>query len=293
MKRILREPLVHFLLLGAGLFIAYSLMGQPGRGGASQKIVITQGQIENLATGFAKAWQRLPSTEEMAGLVRDLVREEIYCREAMAMGLEKDDTVIRRRLRQKLEFISDDIATLAEPTDADLNAYLEAHPDTFRVPQRYTFSHVYLNPEKHGEGLARDAAELLAQLKHAGGHADVSVLGDAFLLESQFAAVSASEVAKQFGEEFAAQVSELAPGQWQGPLKSGYGVHLVLVSERTEGRVPALAEVRDDVRREWTNSERLEANDKFYQELLKRYTVSIEGLGPTTEPKKLAATMAK
>jgi hypothetical protein len=293
MKRILREPLVHFLLLGAGLFIAYSLVAQPGNDGAPRKIVITQGQIDNLLTGFAKAWQRPPTAEEMAGLVRDLVREEVYCREAMAMGLEKDDTVIRRRLRQKLEFISDDIAALAEPTDADLNAYLQAHPDTFRVPQRFTFSQVYLNLEKHGESLARDAAELLAQLRHAGGNADVSALGDAFLLDGQFTNVPASEVGNQFGENFADQLSELTPGQWQGPVKSGYGVHLVLISERTEGRLPAVEEVRDDVRREWTNSQRLEANDKFYQDLLKRYSVSIEGLEPTTESKKLAATMTK
>ena len=289
MKQILREPLVHFLLLGAGLFVAYGLIGQAGSGGAPRKIVITQGQLENLAAGFATAWQRPATAEEMAGLVRDLVREEVYCREAMAMGLEKDDTVIRRRLRQKMEFISDDIAAMVEPTDDDLNAYLQAHPDTFRVPQRYTFSHVYLNPEKHGESLARDAAEVLAQLKRAGGNADASAQGDAFLLEGQFTMVSTSEVAKQFGEEFAAQLSELTLGQWQGPVKSGYGVHLVLVSERTEGRVPALAEVRDDVRREWTNSQRLEGNDKFYQELLKRYTVSIERSEQPTEPKKLAA----
>ena len=289
MKQILREPLVHFLLLGAGLFVAYGLIGQAGSGGAPGKIVITQGQLENLAAGFAKAWQRPATAEEMAGLVRDLVREEVYCREAMAMGLEKDDTVIRRRLRQKMEFISDDIAALAEPTDAELNAYLQAHPDTFRVPQRYTFSHVYLNPEKHGENLARDAAEVLARLKHAGGDADASAQGDAFLLEGQFTLVSASEVAKQFGEEFAAQLSELAPRQWQGPVTSGYGVHLVLVSERTEGRVPELAEVRDDVRREWSNDRRLEANDRFYQELLKHYTVSIEQSEQRTEPKKLAA----
>jgi hypothetical protein len=294
MKRILREPLLHFLLLGAGLFVANILMARPGSRGASGKIVITQGQIENLAAGFAKAWQRPPTTEEMVALVRDLVREEVYCREAMAMGLEKDDTVIRRRLRQKLEFISDDIASLEEPTDADLMAYLQAHDDTFRAPQRFTFSQVYLNPEKHGASLARDAADLLTQLKHAGRNTDASALGDTLLLERQFEAASASEVAKQFGEDFAARLAELPPGrQWQGPIKSGYGLHLVLVSERTEGRLPALAEVRDNVRRECSNSRRLEANEKFYQELLKRYAVSIDGVEPAREPKNVAAVMEK
>ena len=150
-----------------------------------------------------------------------------------------------------MEFVSDDIAAQAQPTDAELNAYLQAHPDTFRVEPRFTFSQVYLNPEKHGENLARDAAQLLAQLKQAGGKTDFSALGDSFMLDQQFDALPASEVARQFGEKFAATLGGLSPGQWQGPVESGYGVHLVFVSERTEGRLPALADVRDAVRREW------------------------------------------
>jgi len=288
MNRILKEPLLHFLLLGAGLFMVYGLMSKPGDSNAPGKIIITQGQIEHLVDGFTKAWLRPPTSEELAGLVRDRVREEVYCREAVALGLDKDDTVIRRRLRQKLEFISDDVAALVEPTDADLSVYLQAHAGKFRVPQQFTFSQVYLNPEKHGKNLARDTAQLLAQLKQAGDKADLSLLGDAFLLDQQFTALPASEVAKQFGEKFAAQLSGLSPGQWQGPVESGYGVHLVRVSERTEGHLPALAEVRDAVRREWDNARRLEANEQFYQNLLKFYTVSIEQ--PAAEPeRKIAA----
>ena len=287
MKRILKEPLLHFLLLGAAIFAAYSLVSkrtsdEPG------KIVITQGQIEHLATGFAKTRQRPPRAEELAGLVRDRVREEVYCREAMALGLDKDDTIIRRRLRQKMEFVSDDIAAQTEPTDTELSAYLQAHPNTFRVEQRFTFSQVYLNPEKHGDNLSRDIAQLLAQLKLAGDKTDVSALGDSFLLEHTFAAVPGSEVAKQFGETFAAKLGELSPGQWHGPIESGYGVHLVFISERTEGRLPALADVRDVVRRELENARRLETNEKFYQELLKRYTVTIEQPAAVEKEKKLA-----
>jgi hypothetical protein len=175
-----------------------------------------------------------------------------------------------------MEFVSDDIAAQSQPTDAELGAYLTAHPDSFRVEQRFTFRQVYLNPEKHGENLARDAAQLLAQLNQAGNKADSSTLGDSILLEHAFAAAPGSEVGKQFGENFAAKLGGLPPGQWQGPVESGYGVHLVLVSERTEGRLPALAEARDAVRREWDNARRLETNEKFYQELLKRYAVTIE-----------------
>jgi hypothetical protein len=292
LKRILKEPLLHFLLLGALLFIAYGVMQKPGRSGEQGEIVITQGQIEHLATGFAKAWRRPPTPEEMAGLVRDRVQEEVYSREAIAMGLDKDDTVIRRRLRQKLEFVSEDIVAQAEPTEADLNAYLTAHADAFRIEPRFSFSQVYLSPQKRGSHLERDAAQLLAQLNRAGANADTSALGDALMLEQQFAAVPATEVAKLFGEKFAAKLGGLTPGQWQGPVESGYGVHLVLVSERVDGGLPALADVRDAVRREWSNAQRLQANEKFYQQLLKRYTVTIEGLGPP-EPKKLAANAAR
>ena len=275
MKKLLREPLLQFLLLGAAIFAAYSLLSN-SRSEAPGKIVITQGQIENLSVSFSKMWRRPPTDAELAGLVRDRVRDEVYYREAMALGLDKEDTVIRRRLRQKMEFISNDIAAQAEPTDADLNDYIQAHPDKFPAAQRFTFQQVYLNPDKHRANLAGATTRLLAQLKQAGDKVDVSTLGDTFLLEHDFTALPTSEIAKQFGEGFAAKLRELSPGQWQGPVESGYGVHVVKISESTEGRRPALADVREVVRREWDNARRQEANEKFYQDLLKRYVVTIE-----------------
>ena len=209
-------------------------------------------------------------------MVRDRVREEVYCREAMALGLDKDDVIIRRRLRQKMEFVSADIADQAQPTDSELGAYLAEHPDKFRVDQQFTFRQLYLNPDKHGENLARDTAQLLAKLKQDGGDAGFAALGDPFMLDSSFTALPSGEATKQFGDKFTAKLGELAPGKWQGPVESGFGVHLVFVSERTRGRLPALADVRDAVRREWDNARRLEANEKFYQDLLKHYTVTIE-----------------
>ena len=287
MKRILREPLLHFLLLGTAIFVVYGLASkrssdEPG------KIVVSAGQVAAMAEGFARTWRRPPTSEEMDGLIRDRVQEEVYSREAMALGLDKDDTIIRRRLRQKMEFLTDDVAALAEPSDDELGAYLKTHADTFRVQRQFTFNQVYLNPEKHGENLARDTAELLAQLRQSGDQADFSELGDSFLLEHQFQSLLASELVKQFGETFAAKLGELSPGQWHGPVESGYGVHLVWITERTEGRLPALAEVRDAVRREWANARRLETNEKFYQELLKRYAVIIER-PELAEEKRIAA----
>src|SRR6185503_4485088 len=293
MRRLLREPLLHFLLLGAALFLAYSLQQKNSARREPGQIVVTLGQVEQLATGFAKTWQRPPTSEELAALVRDRVREEVYCREALALGLDREDSVIRRRLRQKMEFVSDDIAALAEPTEAELEEYLRTHPESFRVEPRFTFRQVYLDPEKHGEKLGDDVAQLLVQLNQAGAEADLSTLGDSLLLEPQFAGLPTSEVAKQFGEPFALELGRLEAGRWLGPVESGYGVHLVFVGERTEGHLPALAEVRDDVRREWDDARRTAANEAFYQELLARYRVTIEGLEPADEPAMRTAGKAK
>jgi parvulin-like peptidyl-prolyl cis-trans isomerase-like protein len=287
MKRILREPLLHFLLLGTVIFAAYGFVSKRGSSEPG-KIVISEGQIAAMAEGFARTWRRPPTREEIEGLIKDRVQEEVYCREAMALGLDNEDTVIRRRLRQKMEFLTDDVAALAEPSDEELSTYLKTHAETFGVQRQFTFSQVYLNPERHGENLARDTAQLLTQLQQAGDEADLSQLGDSFLLEHKFQSLPASEVVKQFGEKFATKLSEVLSGQWQGPLESGYGVHLVWISERTEGRLPELAEVRDTVRREWANARRLEANEKFYQELLKRYVVTIQRPNPAEE-KRIAA----
>jgi hypothetical protein len=275
MKRLLKEPLVHFLVLGAALFAVSALVGKT-TGGAPGTIVITRAQIESLSTGFSRTWQRQPTADELHGLIQDRVREEVYCREAIALGLDKDDTIIRRRLRQKMEFMSEDVAAVAEPTESDLRAYLAAHADVFLIEPRITFRHVYLDPARHKDTLPADAQKLLAELNASGRGADISRLGDPFLLDHTFDGVPSGVIAKQFGEPFAAAVSGLPLRRWQGPIASGYGAHLVYVGAREEGRTPALDDVRDAVRREWANAQRLEANEAFYRDLRKRYAVTIE-----------------
>jgi parvulin-like peptidyl-prolyl cis-trans isomerase-like protein len=275
MQTLLREPLVHFLLLGAALFLVSGLVSRRADGDA-ETIVVTRGQVQHLAAMFARTWQRPPSQQELDGLIREHIREEVYYREALALGVHKDDVIVRRRMRQKLEFIAEDIAAQTEPTDEDLRAYLQEHAQVFRLDQRMTFSHVYLNPDRRGTNLARDAEHLLATLNRAGVKADLAELGDPFLLGQTFDAVSTTEVAASFGEKFVVSLDTLPVGRWHGPVESGYGVHLVLVSGHTEGRMPQLDAVREVVRREWANARRLEVNKEFYERLLKRYTVSVE-----------------
>jgi hypothetical protein len=283
----LREPLLHFVLLGAVMFVIYGLVSEEPSGKPGH-IVVTQGTVDNLAATFARVWRRPPTDQELEGLIQDYVREEVLYREALALGLDRDDTLIRRRLRQKMEFVSEDVAAQAEPSDDDLRAYLQAHPEAFAVEPHFTFRQVFLDPLRRGAHLARDVDRLRAELRHRGHTADPAELGDAFLLPHRFDNVSATEVRTIFGDTFAAGLSALTPGQWQGPVPSGYGVHLVYVGERTAARIPELADVREAVRRAWANARRLEANETFYRTLLRRYTVTIERPPPAGEDKSLA-----
>lgn len=270
-----REPLLHFLLLGAVLFAAYILLHRASTADVHE-IVVSAGQLEHLAESFARIHQRAPTTDELRGLIGDYVRGEVYNREALALGLDRDDPVIRNRLRQKMQFISEDVAATERPSDAQLQAYLQAHAAFFQREQRYTFRQVYFNPDRRHDQLGHDVQQALERLRSHMAAADPESLGDPFLLDREFQSLSATEVSKLFGDAFTKSLADMPIGTWQGPVESGYGQHLVLLETRTSGRTPTLAEAREAVTREWMNEERLKANEAFYQGLLKRYKIVIQ-----------------
>jgi hypothetical protein len=272
-KRLVGEPLVQFLALGALLFLYFAWRGG---GPSSQRIVVTPGRIAHLSAGFERTWQRPPTEEELKGLLDDFVREEIASREAMAMGLDAEDTIIRRRLRQKLEFLVEDAAVEAPPTDAELQAFLDAHAETFRVEPRVSFRQVYVSRDRRGEEADSDALRLLDQLRRLGPAAAIDQLGDPLMVPQEVERATQSEVARLFGDQFAAAVVGLAPGAWSGPVESGYGPHLVLVEERMESGAPGLDDVRPEVERDFLASRRKEQLDATYARLLEKYTVVIE-----------------
>ena len=274
-RRVLCEPLLHFLLLGSALFLVHGWIGGPA-GGEGGRIVITQGRVEQLTVGFLRMNQRLPDRAELEYLVDDAIRDEIYYREAKAMGLDQDDTIVRRRLRQKLEFVSEDTAPVAEPTDAQLLDYLQSNAQRFRVEPRYSLTQVYLDPQRHGPHMESDAHLLLVELQHGGATPNAGKRGDTFLLDQHFEDISASDLSRLFGPEFEAALRAAPIGRWIGPVPSGYGAHLVLVRERQPERTAALADVRDAVRREWLATQRAAANARFYADLRKRYVVSVD-----------------
>jgi hypothetical protein len=282
--RLLREPLVHFLAFALIVFGAYHVLAPSADGGRTGRIVVTTGKIEQMAVRFAQVWQRPPTPQELKVLIDEQVKEEIYVREALALGLDKDDTVIRRRLQQKMELLSDAGADALSPTDTDLEAYLKSHPETFAVDPAISFQQVFLNPQRQGAAIDQTAANILENLR-ANPEIDASTLGDPSLLPADMPLTGLKSISHVFGSEFADAIGTAKAGAWTGPIASGFGLHIVRVSERQQGRVPALGDVRDAVIREWSNDKRKELENDQLTALLKRYEVTVEtvpaaGAGP-------------
>jgi hypothetical protein len=274
LKRLLREPLVHFLLLGALLFGWSAWQG--GGGAASNRIVITPGVVDYLASGFHRTWRRPPNELELKGLIDEHVKEEIAAREAMAMGLDRDDIVIKRRLRQKLEFLLVDDAAAAPPTDAELKAWLERHPDAFRVEPQVSFRQVLLRADRRGVSARSDATQLLARLRSAEPGVDTAKFGDASMLPADMPLQPLREVSNAFGQDFADALLKLTPGQWSGPVESSFGLHLVFVRARSDGAAAELATVRPLVEREVLAERRKAEMQALYERLLGKYSVRID-----------------
>ena len=285
MTRWLKEPLLHFLLIGAFLFMLYNWQTDDDALRPDQ-IVFSEAQIDRLINLWERKWQRLPTQQELQGLIEQQVREEVLYREALAMGLDKDDMVVRRRMSQKMEFISNDLASLAEPDESELQTYLDAHAEKFAIPGRISYSQVYLNVDQRGEQVYDDAEKLLDELSGSSVDLDITMAGDSFMGGYHFEDETDFGVSRIFGKEFAAKLFELPVGEWTGPVESGYGLHLVRIDSRTDSRAPALEQVRDKVRNEWVAKQQRQTNDLLYSELRKRYEITIEG--PAAETRQTA-----
>ena len=270
-RKLWREPLVHFLLIGAALFVFYDQTREQGSE-APNRIVMSSGQVEQFAANFKRTWMRPPTETELSALIENYVREEVFYREALAMGLDQSDPVVRQRMRSKLEFILEDLSS-AEVADEVLLAYLKEHPDKFRTQPQVSFQQVYLSPDARTD-LAAEAEVLLDRLN--GGAAPES-LGDPTLVPYAFTLASQAEIERTLGERFGRGVVELVPGDdWVGPVFSAYGGHLVKVSERVDARLPDMSEIRELVEREYLVERRNEIKDLAYAKLREGYDVTIE-----------------
>ena len=278
--RLLREPLLHFMLIGAGIFLLYGLFAEPLPDKDNKTVVVTAGEIEWMQANWQKRWNRPPTPEELDGLIQQYVKETILYREALTMGLNQHDPVVRRHLSRKVEFLAEDLVDLAIPSDEQLRAYFEQHRESYREPVRYTCSQVFFDPDKRGDETLEHAEAVKAILIAKGESGiDLAELGDGIMLQSDYRAVDRFEIQKQLGGGFADSLVELTPGQWHGPVLSGYGVHLVYVHSISEPPEPEFASVRERVMQEWKTDKGEELKNRFYADLRDKYSIVIEHPG--------------
>jgi peptidyl-prolyl cis-trans isomerase C len=272
-RRLLGEPLVQFLLVGLALFGAWHLV-RPATAGpdASNRIVITEGDVRQMEADWASQGMPPPTPEQLRSLLEAKVREEVLYREALALGLDKGDAIVRRQLARKMEFVTEDLSKLQEPKPEQLHAWFEKHQDRFALPARATFRHLYFSPDRRGTNTRADAEAALARL--AGKPMDEQVVtGDPFMFQGYYGDRSLEVVAKEFGPAFAKSLAALQPGAWSGPVESGYGWHLVFIDSMTPPRVPDFDEIQPEVRTAWIEEQREQTRNKLYQSMRARYEV--------------------
>lgn len=276
MRSFFREPLVHFLAIGVGLFAMFAIVDDSEPTATDTRIIVTDADVAWLSQRFARQWNRQPSATEVDHLIEEHIREEVYFREALAFGLDIDDPIIRRRLAQKMQFLSEDLAVLDELRDEEIRAYYEEHEDDFRLPPRLTFSHIYFSTDERGEHTTRDAERIRMAL-NALPQPPLRApdRGDRFVLEYDYVSVTPERIGRIFGPEFGAQLAELRVGTWSDPIASGFGLHLVRIDAREEGYLPRFEDIRERVRRDIDNDRRQTMNDDFFETLRSRYTEEV------------------
>jgi hypothetical protein len=265
---------MHFLVAGAMLFVFYGYVGGSDETDDAQ-ISIGSAQIERIRDVWEKQWRRLPTDEELQKLIEQFIQEEVLYREALALGLEKDDTIIRRRLAQKMRFLIQDIADQNQPEVAELKAFFEENREQFQAPTRVSFTHVYFNPDRRGAAAVEDARQVLESLKESAVERATD-RGDPFMLHYDYVEISQQEVARLFGQRFAENLLALRPGPWRGPIRSGYGIHLVRILDYVPAQMPQFAEVADRVRQEFMDTQRRNANEEAITSLKARYRIVID-----------------
>jgi PPIC-type PPIASE domain len=275
LRRILREPLLHFLLIGLALFLYFGHVTSGN--GDERRIIISQGQVDDLTRQFQATWSRPPTAVELQKLLDSYVHDEVLYREGMAAGLGRDDVVIKRRIRQKIEVMAEEEGERAAPTDAELNAYLKSHPGKFEQAAVVSFEQLYFDP-----ALAGTPARIAAAKAALGRGKDSAGLGQPSMLPARVDREGIDVVERDYGAAFAAAIATLPRGQWSGPIVSGLGVHLVRVDAWTPAASPPLNDVRAQVLREWENERRKQGLDASYQKMRSHYEVVMQAKPPGT-----------
>jgi peptidyl-prolyl cis-trans isomerase C len=279
LSRLAREPLVHFLALGFLLFVSYRVIqGPPPED--PKRIDISEDAVARISLAWQARAGRLPSREELSGLVEDQVKEEVLYREALALGLDKDDSIVRRRLAQKMGFLLEDVTAWRDPSAEELKAWFANNRGEFEEPARVSFRHLYFSPDRRGAQARDDAERMLVGLKAPREkRAAEPVPADPFMFQSEYSQRTPQEVAQVFGVAFAGELAKLPAGAWVGPVESGYGWHLVRVEEAVAPRVPEFETVEPAVREAWMREQRDLLQKAAYERARARYEVAVKS-GP-------------
>jgi hypothetical protein len=285
LRKALREPLVHFLLIGLALFGLYARIDRGRTSTGNYQITLTLDDLRQLDISFVSQWHRQPTQEEFSGLVEGFIRQEILYREGLAMGLDKDDTIVKRRMAQKMEFLSEDVAAAHEPSSDELRNWYAKNSQKFALADRATFRHLFFGFDRRGQNAQTDALSALSKLAAKPEDSPLA-LADPFMFQDYYGDRAPDQLAKEFGPAFAIGLYKLKTGMWQGPIESGYGWHLVWIESITPGRVPAFEEVEPDVKTAWLADQKAIEWQKAYARMRAKYEVVAPQPPPeSTEPK--------
>ncbi len=285
LRTILREPLVHFLALGACIFALNAVLHPPVRED-THRIELTAADVSRIRALYTQQWGAAPDDADMPRLIDNYIRSEVLFREGTALGLGAEDSILRNRITQKMEFLLQDASSIAQPSEAEMQAYLDAHAAAFQVPERVSFAQIYFSPSLRGDKAEADARAALAALGPAGAATD---RGDPRMLSDQSAPRSEDEIAQDYGEAFARSLFALPTGTWQGPVRSALGLHLVRVIAHEPARTPPFAEIRPQVHDALMADRLRQANDAAYERLRGKYQVVIDPGAERAMGKPLAA----
>jgi hypothetical protein len=277
-QRFWREPLIHFFVLGLTVFGLHTVLDRKPEAIVNDPylVEVSSADIEWLRTIFNKQMGREPTVQDLRGQVNQLIREQILSREAVAMGLDEGDIVVRRRLAQKMEFLFKDLSAMTEPTEDELRTYYTENRSKYEIPPLVTFTQVYFNHDIRGVEEAILAAQALIRV--GGDPYKVTTFGDASILSPGCTQCSEKEIGNKFGTDFAESVKNLEPGSWYGPVKSGYGIHAVYIHEHQDTKLPNFRDIIDRIKNDWMTAKREENTRRVYGEIRSRYRILVEGL---------------
>ena len=274
---VISEPLFHFLVMGVGVYCLYAVVNKQTEIDSKDTITVTAAETSWLEDTWEKRWNRPPTPTERQGMIDAYVKETVLYRQALAMGLDRDDSIVRRRLAQKLEFLTRDLTEIASPSKEEIRTYFETNLQRYQTPVYLSFTHVYFSPDKRGAQAVQDVQGALADLQGKDVSAEtIKEIGDPFMLQQYYPKKTEQEISRLFGSEFSTETFGLPVGQWTGPVRSGYGLHLVYVHDRIESTMPKLADIQETVLEDWAGDKRREVDEKFYASLLSGYKVVIE-----------------